>query len=106
MKRTTTKGTAKRRSPAARTPRDEAALDAEAAEPVKRDAFNALDPVSTAKGNLNGTLAVIVALLDSDAELDEDGQQTMIRHLKTDADALDAAFDAAWDTLVKRGGNK
>ena len=83
------------------TARDQSALDAEAQTAKPVDAFDALAPALCAHVRLMGSVAVMVALLGAGATLDEPAAQTMIRHLKTDADELDTTLNAAWDTLVK-----
>ena len=114
MKRTTTTGTASRRSQAraaaARirkrlrkvvTPRDLAALDADRPTVPPTRPFDVLDPVMQARTHVEGTLAIMSELLGAD--LDEAAILTMERHLQSDWQRLTNTLDAAWAALVQGG---
>jgi hypothetical protein len=61
--------------------------------------FQALDAVMQRWGDMRGTAAVMLCMLDGDP--DEAAVETMRRHLGTDIDAMSAALDVAWERLVQ-----
>jgi len=61
-------------------------------------AFDLLDKVSQAKVDLQGSLAVALAIIAANA--DDAVALTVQRHIERDAAALDAAFNAAFDGIL------
>ena len=115
MKRTTTRNgitTIKGRGIAIRV--DDRELDKVAAEQAAENAkaaersrvFGLLDAVSQAKVHLQGTAQVMTMLIDAGKECEEGAAATIERWLQADMGALDRAFDAAWDGIVRRPENR
>lgn len=69
--------------------------------PIRHDAFALLDKVSQAKVALEGTIAVALEIIEANA--DEAVAATLERLIAADSDALNEAFSAAWDGLVRKG---
>jgi hypothetical protein len=91
---------------------DDRELDKAAAERAAQQAaaiehsrvFNLLDAVAQAKTHLAGTVQVMSLIIDADRECDEGVPATLERWIKADLGALDRAFDAAWDGILRRDG--
>lgn len=91
---------------------DDRELDKAAAERAAQQAaaiehsrvFNLLDAVAQAKTHLAGTVQVMSLIIDADRECDEGVPATLERWIKADLAALDRAFDAAWDGVLRRDG--
>lgn len=77
-----------------------APTEAATAAPTDRpDAFELLDRISQAKVDLLGTVAIALEIIEANAD---DGVSARLHRLvETDTDALNEAFSAAWDGLVK-----
>jgi hypothetical protein len=63
------------------------------------EAFDLLDKVAQAKGQLQGTIAVALRAIGNDDIVGA----TLWRHIEADNAALDEAFAAAWDRLAGKG---
>jgi hypothetical protein len=79
---------------------EQAAENAKAAEHSR--AFELMDAVEQAKTDLQGTAQVMTMLIDAGKECEEGAAATIERWLQADMAALDRAFDAAWDGIVRR----
>jgi hypothetical protein len=77
-----------------------------AAEAERSRVFGLMDAVSQAKVHLQGTAQVMTMLIDAGKECEEGAAATIERWLQADMAALDSAFDAAWDGIIRRPENR
>jgi len=66
--------------------------------------FQALDGVMQRWTDMRGTASVMMSLLDADP--DEEALGTMRRHLEADLDAMAAALDVAWESIIRKPDNE
>lgn len=71
------------------------------AQDAPRSAYDLLNALEGAKDRLKGTIGLLTIVVDEDREHDEGVVWTIERHLLADVKALDEAFSAAWDGLLK-----
>jgi hypothetical protein len=83
---------------------EQAAENAKAAEHSR--VFALMDAVEQAKTHLQGTAQVMTMLIDAGKECEEGAAATIERWLQADTGALDRAFDAAWEGIVRRPENR
>jgi hypothetical protein len=83
---------------------EQAAENAKAAEHSR--AFELMDAVEQAKTDLEGTMQIMSLLIDADREYEDGVPATIERWLQADMGALDRAFDAAWEGIVRRPENR
>ena len=77
-----------------------------AAEAERSRVLGLMDAVSQAKVHLQGTAQVMTMVIDAGKECEEGAAATIERWLQADMGALDRAFDAAWDGILRRPENR
>jgi hypothetical protein len=87
--------------------REMAKMDAEqAAQQAAKDEHHRvcslMNAISSAKIDLQGTVHVMSVIIDSNSEYEDGVPLTLERWIRADMEALDRAFDAAWDGIVRR----